>query len=366
MSSNTAPSATTVNSCPSCGGQMSFDPETGGLKCLYCEAQKAIVDRPLEVVENPFKEALGEGMRSWAEEDIKAISCKNCGAELIFDAHTKAQFCTYCGSSHISEHAPEKTIPPGYVVPFKIDEKSALGRFKTWIGKRWFAPNALKTAYQSNRLVGSYIPYWTFDTQTFSRYTAERGDYYYVTKTRVVNGKTETYQERHTRWTSVRGDYQKFYDDVLIPASDKVDHQMLDRADDFHIDEMVMYQSDYLSGFIAERYSIDLEKGWELGKNNIDQMLNTEIRHAIGGDEVRSLRIETHYDDLTFKHLLLPLWMSTYQFQSKLYHFIINGQTGTVHGNYPKSPVKIALAVLLGIVILVVGYILIANQTQLT
>lgn len=352
---------TKVNMCPTCGGKMGFDPASGVLKCQYCNTVKEIEIGETEIIENPFHEALADGARSWSDDDIKAVSCKNCGAELIFESHSKAQFCNYCGSSHISEHAPEKTIPPGYLIPFSIDERSAFERFKLWIKKRWFAPNALKTAHQNDRILGTYVPFWTFDTQTFNRYTAERGDYYYVTKTRTVNGKTETYQERHTRWRHVSGDYNRFFDDVLVSASNKIDEKTLDKIDDFNLDALVSYKSDFLSGFFAERYSIPLEQGWINGKNIIDNNLSAEIRRVIGGDEVRFLKIESHYDDLRYKHILCPVWISSYQFNGKAFNFMINGQTGKVEGDYPKSGVKIGLAILAGILIVGVMYFLISN-----
>ena len=355
---------TKVSMCPSCGGKMGYDPISGVLKCQYCDSTKTIEVGETIITENDFKSALAEGARSWSDDDIKAVTCKNCGAELIFDMHTKAQFCNYCGSSHVSEHAPEKTIPPGYLIPFSINERGALDRFKTWIGKRWFAPSNLKTAFKNDRILGTYVPFWTFDTQTFNHYTADRGDYYYVTKTRTVNGKTETYQERHTRWTSVRGDYSRFFDDVLVAASNKVDQKTLDRVDDFHLDALITYKPDFLSGFFAERYSIPLEAGWDHGKQIIDSQLSSEIRREIGGDEVRFLKIQSHYDDLMYKHILCPVWISSYQYGGKPYNFMINGQTGKVGGDYPKSPVKIAFAVLAGAIAIALIYLLISNGTM--
>ena len=354
---------TKVSSCPTCGGQMAFDPETGALKCGYCDSVKAIEMLKETVVENPFEAALKDGVREWNDDDIALIQCKNCGAQIVFDPHTKAQFCNYCGSSHVSVITAEKTIAPGYVIPFKVTDKKAGEAFKTWISKRWFAPNDLKTAYKNDKILGTYVPHWTFDTQTFNRYTAQRGDYYYVTKTRVVNGKTETYQERHTRWTNVSGNYERFFDDVLVTASKKVDNQIMSQVDSFDLHELITYKPDYLAGFFAERYSIALEEGWGIGKRVIDNQLENEITQRIGGDEVRMLNVATHYDDVTYKHILLPLWISSYLYKGKTYNFMVNGQNGTVKGTYPKSAVKIALAILAVVAVLVVAYVLISSNS---
>ncbi len=354
---------TQVNMCPSCGGMMRFDPESGHLKCDYCDTLTTIERAEVEIVEHGLKGVLEEGVHSWSDDDVKSISCKNCGAELVFEAHNSAKFCNYCGSSHISEHQLEKTIPPGYLVPFKITEKEAGTRFVEWLKKRWFAPSDLKSSYKNDRLKGTYVPYWTYDTDSRSYYTAQRGDYYYVTKTRTVNGKTETYQERHTRWTNVSGHYNRFFDDVLVCASSKIDGTVLHKLDGFGLGELEIYKPEYLSGFFAERYSVPLDTGWVEGKRMIESMLESDIRHRIGGDTIRMLNIQSDYHAVTFKHILLPVWMSSYLYKSKSYIFMINGQNGEVEGTYPKSALKIALAVLAVVVIVFVLYVFISTQT---
>ncbi len=354
-------SESNVHKCPSCGGLLVYDPESECLECEYCNHSVDIEKLAVSIVENCFQSAMSDGMRSWSEDDIQSVRCQNCGAELIFGTHTKAQFCAYCGSSHIKVHDNEKTIPPGYLIPFKIPEKQAYQGFKTWIQKRWFAPSNLKTSYKDNRLIGTYIPYWTYDTQTQSFYSAQRGDYYYVTRTRVVNGKTETYQERKTRWTPVSGQYDLFFDDVLVCASQEIGKETYKDLTNYGLSDIEVYQSHYLSGFMAERYSVSLEDGWEQGKRFVDARLNTDIRQRIGGDEISGLRIHTTYDNITYKHILLPMWLSSYMYNQKTYRFMINGQSGKVSGQYPKSALKITLAVMLAMAVLMLLYVVISN-----
>ncbi len=337
--------------CASCGGPMAFDPESSQLKCNYCGSEQAIEVEKGDIVEQCFKTALRAGVRGWEEDDITSFSCTTCGAEMIFDPHTQAQSCNYCGSSHITQKKAENTIPPHYLVPFSVTEKGAGQSFQQWIAKRWLAPNDLKKAYKQNRLMGTYVPHWTYDANTYSYYTAQRGDYYYVTRTRTVNGKQETYQERRIRWRHVRGDHSRFFDDVLTTASDKVDGTMLEKVKPFHLEALAPYKPEYLSGFFAERYSVSLERGWESGKWAIDNAIESDIHRKIGGDRVRFLEVKTAYNDVTFKHILLPIWLSNFTYQSKVYHFMVNGQTGETVGDYPKSPVKIALLVFAAIVL---------------
>jgi hypothetical protein len=70
--------------------------------------------------------------------------------------------------------------------------------------------------------------------------------------------------------------------------------------------------------------------------------------------------VSTQKRGLTFKHLLLPLWVAAYSFNGKAYQYIVNGQTGKAHGSKPLSPWKIALAVLIGAI--VVGAVVYFSQ----
>ena len=50
--------------------------------------------------------------------------------------------------------------------------------------------------------------------------------------------------------------------------------------------------------------------------------------------------------------MLLPVYSTAYQYKNKQYHVLINGETGRVQGEYPKSVAKILL-VIAGILILI-------------
>ena len=65
------------------------------------------------------------------------------------------------------------------------------------------------------------------------------------------------------------------------------------------------------------------------------------MRADIGGDHQRIASVDTQYSHLMFKHILLPMWVSAYLFSGKTYRFLVNGQTGEVVGESPKSGWKI-------------------------
>ncbi len=87
----------------------------------------------------------------------------------------------------------------------------------------------------------------------------------------------------------------------------------------------------------------------------MDRVIERDVRFDIGGDRQRISNIDTNLSDVTFKHVLLPVWMAAYKYRGKTYRFVVNGQSGRVQGERPYSAWKIAAAVSLGLVLLAVA-----------
>jgi len=335
--------------CPACGGIMDFDPESQCLKCPYCDNKIEITKNQDGIVEYDFETAEDDAPTNWGNEK-RVIHCQSCGAETVLDENSTAQFCAFCGSSHIVKTEENPGIVPESLIPFKITKESAIKRFKEWINNRFFAPGALKSQYQEQKMTGVYIPCWTYDSDTDSFYTAEAGTYYYVTETDWVeeNGerKMVTKQVRKIRWRFVSGAYSKYFDDIIVNASKKVDDNLMKNLEPFNLKELVQYMPQFLSGFLAERYSVTLKEGWEKAKDIIDSSIRQGIHSQINADEVRNLLVNTSYRNIKYKHILLPVWISSYTYKGKIYRYMINGQTGEVQGEAPVSALKVILLIL--------------------
>jgi hypothetical protein len=210
---------------------------------------------------------------------------------------------------------------------------------------------------------GIYVPYWTFDAQTASQYIGQRGTYYYTSRTVVRDGKSQTIRERHTRWTVAAGRVQRFFDDVLVLASTSLPKQYTDGLEPWDLSELEPYQQQYLAGFRAEGYQVELQDGFTEARGYMDRMILRDVKFDIGGDEQRVTNVQTQVSAVSFKHILLPVWMAAYKYNGQTYRFVVNGRTGRVQGERPYSKWKIAFAVLLGLVFaLAVGYFYAMNQ----
>ncbi|HEX3028648.1 MAG TPA: hypothetical protein VHT34_04975, partial [Clostridia bacterium] len=214
--------------CSGCGGNMEFDISSQKLKCPYCGEEADIRD-DREVREYDFSEVADRESSGEWDSEVSVVRCEGCGGETVVEKHQTALYCTYCGSSHVLESKQSAGIKPEGIIPFKIDKNKAKELFDKWIRRRWLAPGKLKHLQQSEKLISVYVPYWTYDAQTYNYYTAEGGEHYYVTVER--DGKQE--KEQRTRWYSVSGRFSRFFDDVQVNASKNYEESLMRKIEPY-------------------------------------------------------------------------------------------------------------------------------------
>lgn len=331
--------------CPNCGAFMKYSPETGGLSCDYCGSEVDIEKDDNEIKEYRFN-LLDESANHVWNEDKGVIKCESCGGETIIPMNELTKNCVFCGSSHVVTDTLNDGIPPESLVPFMVTRPAGRAHIKRWVAGKFYAPKALKTLDKLDKLNSLYIPYFTFDSDTSTFYVGQKGTHYYVSRSRIVDGKTKIVRERRTRWQHVDGVYKEAFDDLLIHASKKVDQKLIQSMKSFDLKALEPYKEEYLLGHQAERYTINLTDGWADARVEMKQHIHAGIRKQVGGDEFRLTKHTTDYGEPYFKHILLPIWMTSYEFKSKSYPVYINGQTGHVVGEYPKSLIKILLTIL--------------------
>ncbi len=355
--------------CKGCGADLVFAPGQNALKCPMCGHVEKIPQSAAEIKEYSFNDYLSKPKSTGygrPPDQARDARCQGCSAVIQLDANIRATKCPYCGAPLITDDdksANADVITPEAIVPFKVSLAQAQQKFREWLSTRWFAPSSLTSESNLKQFMGVYRPYWTYDSHTASDWAGQRGDYYYTTETysTVENGQnvTKTRQVRHTAWTPVAGIHTDFFDDVLVRAGKNED-----RSGDFNLKELHPYSQEYLSGFGAERYQVAVEDGWKMAKKVIDQSIYNSVLHHIGGDEQRVDGINTAYTGITYKHILLPIWVNAYLYMGTSYYFEINGQTGVASGTRPYSAWKIAafVAAILFVILLIVGVIALANR----
>lgn len=346
--------------CRQCGANLQYAPGTRSLVCPYCGTTNQIAESKAAVEELDYHAWLDKVAGEQPEADVLAVQCQSCGAQTSLSPGVTAGRCPFCGSPMVAGAASKRLIKPHGLLPFHVTREQAQRMFRAWIAGLWLAPNALRRNADAEGIKGIYIPAWTYDCDTRTDYTGQRGDDYWTTETYTTteNGKTvtRTRQVRKTRWHYVSGTVYNRFDDILVLADNSLPRKYAESLEPWDLPSVVPYSDEYLSGFAAESYQVDLPTGFGIARQAMQDPIERTVRQDIGGDHQRIDDMDTRYFDITFKHLLLPVWLSAYRYHDRTYRFLVNARTGEVQGERPYSAVKIALLVML--ILAVIGIVL--------
>ncbi len=350
------------SSCPNCGAQTAYAPGTTALRCGSCGSHFEIAGPEVEIREHSYDEwHAHHGDVQVAAIGGQVVQCRGCGATT--ETTDLAGSCQFCSGALVALDHPPGLVPPEAVIPFGVDARGAQEAFTAWAGSRWFAPSALKKVGSTEGLQGTYVPHWTFDAQTDTRYDGQRGDYYYVTVTRQVpdgqgGTRTESSQERRTRWRPASGRVSRFFDDVLVVGSTRLPPKKLAKMGPWELTQARPFQQEYVTGYSALRYDVDPQVGAQQARSVMKQVIEGDCRDDIGGDEQRVAHMDVTYSEAMFKLVLMPLWIATYLYSGKTWQVMVNANTGAVVGDRPWSVVKIVAAVLAAILVVATVVIL--------
>lgn len=335
-----------VSKCPTCGANLVYSPTLKKLHCEYCGGNVDI-DLTDYAEEVPF-DRLTHTYEDWSTE-TRIFACSNCGARTIVSRKDIAPVCPYCGAHNVVEQKDLVGLKPNAVLPFLIDAKTAAEKFKAWARRRFFAPRKYKKSAKAEKIRGNYFPAFTFDSDTFSSYNGRLGKYYTVTVRR--NGKT--YTEQRIRYFYISGTYSKFFNDVLIYANRNKDEKTMGKLLPFATDYAQKYNDDFIYGFGASQYEKEGTECWGEAQGKMREYVKNAILAQYTYDIIDSLNINMSFGRVTYKYMLLPVYIGHSKYRKKLYNFFVNGQNGNVAGKTPVSPVKVTALVLLGLLVVV-------------
>lgn len=320
--------------CPSCGANIPFNPVTQKWDCKYCGASYNLED--FKKYDNEIKEE----NKKEEKIEIDEYECPNCGAKVVTDSNTSATSCVYCGSTTIIKNRLQGEFKPSKVIPFSQPKERAIEEFYKFSKKKWFAPKEFCRRENIQKVEGVYIPFWLYNCKS--------------------SGKIQADLKRFTTWSS--GDYRytkvDIYDcvregnmefiGVPVDGSTKFADDIMDSIEPYDYEKMKGFSSSYLSGFLAEKYDVEMEDAYSRAKSRINNSTIAELKSNISGFDVVTVRdsnIDIQRD--SDEYVLLPVWMLNIMYKNKMYTFAMNGQTGKMVGNVPISPKKLILKALI-------------------
>ena len=354
--------------CDGCGADLEFRIGDQVLACQFCGHVKQIeLSDDAAVVEQDFHSML-ERIRSWREQAAQKklesgdeehagvstsrneLRCDSCGGNVEFVGTLTSTHCPYCGSPVQLENAhkcEENRIPVDGVLPFQIERQQAKTNLHEWVNSRWFAPNSFRKQGAEGKFNGVYLSYFTVDSMTFTAYSGQRGEHYWVT---VGTGKNQR-REMRTRWYPASGKFQRFFDDVVVLANTGLNRKFMLALEPWPLQKVVAFNQQMLAGHLARTYDIELDHCFEEAKSRIDDVIQSDVRQRIGGDTQQVHSVNSRYEAITYKHLLLPVWLLAYRYSDKTYQVFVNAATGEVQGERPYSVWKILFAVIAGLAV---------------
>jgi DNA-directed RNA polymerase subunit RPC12/RpoP len=314
--------------CQKCGGRMTFSIQTNQLTCLYCGyASEAAEEHSAAHDEQPFYAVLPtESGHRWAASQ-QQLNCQRCGAASLWPPEQKAAECPYCGSSQLMVSAETQAlIDPQAIAVMQISEKEALHRTKAWFGRGWFTPDDLSKAVKQHILHPAYYPFWTFDGTVELQWSCE-----------INEGSEQT-----SNWVMRSGSDVQNFNDVLVPGLQRLKFSDLKKLGPYDLMDVVAFKPEYLAGWPAMTYDLPLTKASLLARQRVVQDLRRQLHNRVEpGRQKRALKTGgVNWIDMTFKYVLLPLWIGTYHYQGKPYQVLVNGQTGKVSGEKPRDSIK--------------------------
>jgi hypothetical protein len=313
-------------------------------------------------------QATARGTATQADESTakepppRVFRCENCGAEVQVDPDQRSYVCAFCESTYVVELPADRALRqrPEFVIGFSVTQEHATKKFDEWIkAGGWFRPGDLRHAKVEERLRGVYLPFWSFSMLARCRWSASIGEYWYRTETYTTteNGKTvtKTRQVRETEWWPLDGKYHRYYSGYLVSGSKGLPQQYAEAIKPFQTVALKRYEPYFLAGWLAEEYSIERDQAEHLCREEFERWAHQHVEGFLPGDTSSGLACDVKFSDITSDLILLPIYLLTYRYQDKLYRFLINGQTGRLHGEKPISWQRIALAV--GIVIAIIAIV---------
>jgi predicted RNA-binding Zn-ribbon protein involved in translation (DUF1610 family) len=342
--------------CTSCGGQLEFDITLQKLRCPNCgNVQDIIEDAGRVTAEQDFAAAVAR-LHSQAADagpqvvGEKEVVCQNCGGHTTFTGSLTSTRCPYCATpiQRDDVHDAPARLPVDGVLPFQVDQKQAKESLEKWINGRWFAPTEFKKYSQTGSFASVYASYFTYDAATDTWYQGRRGEEYTVT---VGSGDKE-HTETRVNWYDVSGQVANTFDDVTVLANDGFDRDRVTALEPWPTAEARPFSAEYVAGHLCRTYDKDVEACLGEARARMEPEIDDTIRRDIGGDRQDINSKNTTFQSLTFKHLLLPIWLLTVIYAGKPFQVFINGITGEVQGQRPWSRVKLAVAIVIAVLVI--------------
>lgn len=347
--------------CPNCGAALTYDPESGNLRCNHCDGSVTF-QKSNDVKERDFEELVT--FKTWKDSDVATYRCSNCGAVQVVPRTSLSTNCPYCSAPVVIEDETSSLVKPDSIIPFELSAKQAAAQLTSWRKRKLFAPNKFRKHLRADSVKGVFLPVWTFDADTSTKYSGTLG----YTRTRTVRRNGKTYTETYTEWKHVSGVIPASFDDILVRANENIPQNYFNRLQPYPQSKYMVFDDEYLAGYIADHYSLEPLDAFAQAKAQMEADIRQRIVNAHHADMEGNLDLEVQFLSKSFKYLFLPVYVASTKYNKKTYNQYVSGvyfnsetKRSKVCGKAPVSVWKVLLTVLAGLGALVGLFLLAAS-----
>lgn len=327
--------------CPACGAALVFNTESGKLKCGSCDNEydvgtiKQYQNNRTEAEfrwDKKYTNALNETL-----PEMTSYICQSCGAEIITDGTTAATHCPYCDNEVIITEKLTGALKPNGVIPFKIDKKGIKEKIAEFCKGKKLLPKNFFTDQKIDAIQGVYVPVWLFDGKLDGSVSLDG--------TTTSSYTTGNYRYTETSHYLITCDGSMEFTRVPVDGSEKMPDDLMNSIEPFDYSQIVPFDGQYLSGFLADRYDKGPDESIPTASQRMMNSAVSAFRSAVTQYSSVSLRNNglSLYDP-SVKYVLLPVYIFNCDYKGVKYRFAMNGQTGKLVGELPIDKGKKARA----------------------
>ena len=330
--------STVAYQCPCCGAGLGFDPEKQKFACEFCLSEFDEAELAGSGAAEAAQKQAADG-EAYCEK-MNLFTCPNCGAEVVADDNTVADYCYYCHNPVVHAGRLSGQLQPHKVIPFRITKEEAEEMFLKWCKSKWFLPKAFKSQAHAAQIKGVYYPFWVTDAD------ADGSTDFDATRVRTWRMGDYTYTETRVYKLERAGDIH--FEDIVTCALSDADKKMLEGVLPYPSEELSDFSMPYLSGFYAKKRDIERDSLSEEVRGRMHTYTAELLRRSVKDSysTIKPTEIKVDIRQSHWEYALLPIWILTYTHtDGQVYTFAVNGSTGKIYGELPVSQLKLAALV---------------------
>ena len=345
-------SSTLTYKCPNCDAGLIFDAAKQVFACEFCLSEFSEAD--LDATATAERARQREADDIAFSEELREYHCPSCGAEVVMDKSTVADFCYFCHNPVVLHDRVSGVMRPSKIIPFKYDKATAKEAFLRYAKKKWFVPSDSFSPEHSDKITGIYYPFWVTDADTHAMLD--------TVAHRVRTWRMGDYRYTETSHFAVRRSGNIHFEDITTSAISPEDKEMLEGILPYPTDEHIDFDMPYLQGFTAKKRDIDRDSLSAEVRMKMDGFAYSLLRDTVDGyTTVDRASPDQTVLDSHWEYTLMPIWVLNYNRKGKKYTYAMNGSTGKLYGELPVSPLKLGIlgtvvAALAGVLTFLIGW----------